>query len=90
MDDFDEDLGSGALTIRNCIFGFKCNKTWEDLGETSSDNVKFCQSCQKEVFFCESDDELVESIRLNRCVAVFKHGILGDVTATVGYPVGLG
>ena len=82
-EDFDED----SLTIRNCIFGFKCDKNWADLTHTESDGVRFCQSCQKEVFFCESDDELVKCVRLNRCVAMYKEEGFGNMT-TMGYVIG--
>ena len=79
-DDFDDD----SLTIRNCVFGFKCDKNWGELTHTESGGVRFCQSCQKEVFFCESDDELVKYVRLNRCVAMYKEEGFGNMT-TMGY-----
>ena len=80
-EDFDED----SLTIRNCIFGFKCNKQWDELTLTSEDEVKFCQTCQKEVYFCSSDDELAAYVRLNRCVAIQKQGLISEVT--MGYVI---
>jgi len=83
-DDFDDDIDENSLTIRNCIFGFKCDKNWGELTRTESDEVRFCQSCQKEVFFCESDDELVRYVRLNRCVAMYKEEGFGNIT-TMGY-----
>lgn len=74
---------SDKLTIRNCKFAFKCSARWDDLQETADEYIKFCDDCQKEVFFCESDDELVAQVRLNRCVAILKPNtremILGDI-----------
>jgi hypothetical protein len=59
-------------TIRNCIFSFKCEMKWGKLNETDDENIKFCDSCQKEVYFCNSDEELVEAIKRNKCVSIFK------------------
>ncbi len=74
---------SDKLTIRNCKFAFKCSAKWDELQETEDDSIKFCDDCQKEVFFCENDDDLVAQVRLNRCVAILKPNakefILGDV-----------
>ena len=68
---------SSELSIRNCIFGFQCQKSWLDMDvvRISSDGlyggeVRFCTGCEKEV--CESldDDALLENIKLNRCVLI--------------------
>lgn len=60
------------ITIRNCIFSFKCEMNWEKLNETDVDNIKFCSNCQKEVYFCRTDEELVEAVKRNKCVGIFK------------------
>jgi hypothetical protein len=74
-------LDEEDLTIRNCIFAFKCNSKWIDLTPTDNQRIRFCQDCQKEVHMCEDDDELVKSVRLNRCIAIYRDdGIeLGDL-----------
>ena len=56
--------------IRNCTFSYKCNKKWEELIGTNSQDIKFCMDCQREVYFCNTDEKLREAIVLNRCVAV--------------------
>lgn len=56
--------------IRNCTFAFKCEKKWALLTQTKNTDVRFCEDCQREVFFCRTDAHLRESIVLNRCVAV--------------------
>ena len=64
------------LTIRNCVFAFKCDAVWEEMEvhETddfvNSDAVRFCDICQKEVFLSTNDDDLLKNIKLNRCVAI--------------------
>lgn len=70
------------FTIRNCVFAFKCTAKWDDLMPTDDDKVHFCNECQKEVHLCEDDDELLASVRLNRCIAIYRqYGVseLGDV-----------
>ena len=71
------------LTIRNCIFGFKCSAIWEDLQETEDEAIKFCNSCQREVHYCSDDFELGTAVRLNRCVAIEKDDG-GTVRLTLG------
>lgn len=76
---------SDQLTIRNCVFAFKCTAQWDELTLTDDDKIHFCQDCQKEVHLCEDDDELVVAVRLNRCVAIYReeagqrHMLLGDM-----------
>jgi hypothetical protein len=57
------------IAIRNCTFAFKCGAKWDQLEKLDYDNIRFCNSCQKEVYFCYDGYELVSSIHLNRCVA---------------------
>jgi len=73
-------------TIRNCVFAFKCTAKWDELTPTNDDKIHFCKDCQKEVFLCEDDEELVRSVRLNRCIAIYReddvgrtHMLMGDV-----------
>ncbi len=70
------------LTIRNCVFSFKCSAVWEQLEDTDNEAVRFCQDCQREVYYCDTDDELVAAVKLNRCVAFEKEPgtrLLGSV-----------
>jgi len=69
-------MGNSELTIRNCIFAFKCDAIWEemisDLSEDfiNSQDVRFCSKCQKEVFLSETNEALVNNVNLNRCIAI--------------------
>ena len=58
------------LSIRNCKFAYRCNQRWENLTITEDNNIRFCHDCEKEVHRCLTDDELVRSVRLNRCIAI--------------------
>jgi hypothetical protein len=57
------------IAIRNCTFAFKCEAKWKYLEKLDHDNIRFCNICQKEIYFCYDDYELISSIHLNRCVA---------------------
>lgn len=74
-----------GLTIRNCFFSFKCTAKWNELTPTDDDNINFCENCQKEVHLCEDDEALIKSVRLNRCIAIYREGslILGDLVGKV-------
>ena len=56
--------------IRNCIFAFKCEQKWENMKPTKVQGIKFCLDCQKEVFFCTTDEQVREAITLNRCISI--------------------
>ena len=58
------------LKIRNCVFGFRCTQNWDAMQETSRDGVRFCKECAKDVYWVSNKDKLLESITLNRCVAI--------------------
>ena len=69
------------VSIRNCRFAFKCDRKWDDLTETREGEIRFCNVCEKEVHFCEDDDQLARSVKLNRCVAFLRENefLMGDV-----------
>lgn len=78
------------LTIRNCVFAFKCNAVWDDLDDTDEDSIKFCQDCLKEVHYCANDLELAHAVKLNRCVAIEKESgsrWLGDIDLGLIKPI---
>lgn len=51
-------------------FEFECPKQWDNLDTTENDLVRFCPSCQKNVYFCHTIDEAVEHAWRRECVAV--------------------
>jgi hypothetical protein len=78
------------IFIRNCVFAFKCSADWANMKVVSEDalheqEIRFCESCQKEVHYCGDDDELATNIRLNRCIAIGNEGI--PLKMTLGVPV---
>jgi hypothetical protein len=69
---WNENFKEEAVEIRNCILRVKCEAKFRELTSTSAPFTRFCQTCQKEVFYAESDEEIASYIRLNRCVAFHK------------------
>ena len=82
-----DDSFESDLTICNCMFAFKCTTQWEELTHTDDDKVDFYNGCQKEVHFCEDDDELAKSVRLNRCIAIYREGgmVMRDLIGRVDF-----
>lgn len=85
MNENCEEIEHAPLTIRNCVFAFKCTAKWDELTSTSDDKINFCQDCQREVHLCEDDEELATAVRLNRCVAIYREDgvMMGDLVGMV-------
>ena len=64
-----------AFEFLNCtkLFKFLCPKEWKNLERTSDDKVRYCKSCQKNVQFCTTREEVQR--RSGNCIAIR----LGDI-----------
>ncbi len=56
--------------LRNFKFKFKCYKSWDDLERTDNPAISFCGDCKKNVYYCETPEELNFAIAENLCVAI--------------------
>lgn len=56
----------------NCEFEFECPKNWFDLTPTYDANVKYCDSCNKDVHLCVTQEELDNHAAQRHCIAFFK------------------
>jgi len=70
------------VLLRNCAWGFKCDKNWNDLAPTSFENIRHCGACDSPVHFCEDDQQLQYALARNWCVS-----FVADPTATDWRPV---
>jgi len=81
------------VLIRNCRFAFKCDKTWNSLIETDDELIRYCDSCDRGVHYCNSDEQLVQAITNNKCIAIKREyedhegetiyeNLVGDVVLT--------
>jgi|GEM_PF-5807770 len=71
-------MAISEFAIRNCIFSIKCEMKWEDMESDMNrprdgEEIKFCSDCQREVYLCETDEELAKNIKLNRCISISKY-----------------
>ena len=57
--------------IKNC-FEFVCPLKWNNLEKTDDKNVRFCGSCEKQVFKATDLDSFQELSDQNKCVAYIK------------------
>ena len=53
-----------------CTVKFKCPKTWAQLSETESSEIRFCSHCENDVYLVRSEAELAEHAQKGRCVAI--------------------
>jgi uncharacterized protein (TIGR02996 family) len=62
--------------IENCTredvprFSFKCPKEWGGLAATDKHDVKFCNACEKNVYYCTSVPEARDRAARGECVAL--------------------
>lgn len=59
-----------AINIENCIFKFKCTKSWKSLLQTSDRKIRYCEECDRGVHLCKTDRELEIAKSKGWCVAV--------------------
>ncbi|CAM4202015.1 hypothetical protein [Vibrio neonatus] len=69
--------------IRNCALGFSCTSSWKNLSKTRAEEVRFCETCQREVHWCDDEQELMENVTLNRTVS-FKSDLGNDPSGSNG------
>lgn len=58
------------VNLRNCKLAFRCKQKWEEMMPTRDDGtIRFCLDCMTEVFYCTTDQDLIDHIRSNHCIA---------------------
>ena len=72
--------------VWKCEFEFECPKDWNNLQKTSAENVRFCDVCEKKVFFCNTEREAKAHSILGNCVAI--NATLADNIQTKAKPAG--
>lgn len=75
------------LPIEGCRtwFTFLCPKTWSQLERTKQLDVRYCSTCRRDVFFCDSLEAVEEHRRAGRCICV-QAGVEEDATMYLGEP----
>jgi uncharacterized protein (TIGR02996 family) len=67
-------------------FEFKCPRRWEELRTTENSTVRFCETCQQNVYYCATMSEARLHAMNRHCVAVNsrQERAPGDVAPPVG------
>jgi hypothetical protein len=76
--------------IINCEFEFKCPLSWENLQKLENNDVRFCSSCEKNVYFAQSQNELDKLANEGKCVAFNPHpqpDVLEEIPRMMGMVV---
>ena len=70
------DAGRLAVVSKPAIeqcelkFAFKCPKQWDKLATTADDAVRFCDACQRNVYYCQTVPDAFAHAVQGHCVAV--------------------
>ena len=65
------------LPIENCRvwFKFRCPKGWSQLKRTGELDVRFCETCKKNVYLCTTKEEIDFHSAAGHCIVVeVEHG----------------
>ena len=74
------------LFIKNC-FEFICPEKWDNLESTDNKLVRFCGSCDKQVFKANNKRELEKLSKENKCVAYHGNGSSPGIMGETAYPI---
>jgi hypothetical protein len=57
--------------VVNCsIIKKPCPLSWDKLKATSETDTRFCDQCEKKVYFCNDDKEAIKHAKQNHCIAI--------------------
>lgn len=60
-----------AWDINHCPLAKRCRARWEQLEPVQGDlTIRFCATCERSVYLCQSDEDLGKHSALGRCVAL--------------------
>ena len=74
--------------VNNCSLSYKCPMVWEEL--EGSGNIRSCNKCDKEVYWCNDPVEYYEHAANQDCVAFYTETDFKSnepPKATLGIPV---
>lgn len=56
----------------NCpkLLKLECPMRWDDLAPTADADVRFCGSCERDVFWCDTPEDFIRHGQRGRCVAI--------------------
>ena len=79
--------------IKNC-FEFVCPLKWDSLEKTDNNNIRFCGSCDKQVFKASDLESFSKFANENKCVAYIASDdvppIMGETVPSISINDGTG
>lgn len=66
------------MNFLNCEMAFKCPEDWDGMVVTSDLNVKHCSTCNKDVHFCRTLEDLKKAINAQHCVTYISGEVEGN------------
>jgi hypothetical protein len=67
--------------ILECDFAFKCPKQWENLNLLDHPDQRFCDSCNRKVFFVHTRQQLAVYQKQGHCIAANVNELKGIIIA---------
>ena len=70
----DEVYTFRITEIANCPLDFhlECPRRWLELRPIGRPNVRYCESCRREVHLCRDENEAVGRAQAGHCVAIYR------------------
>ena len=66
-----------------CKFKTLCDKKWGDLRTIAGeDRVRYCQDCEKPVFLCHTEEDLIAHAEASHCISLYNPSF-SDLTGFV-------
>lgn len=84
MSKTDKQLWRCASSMLN----FSCPIQWDSLSITAFKNIKYCEQCNENVYFCETPEVFTEKASLGQCVAIPTELDIPDDSRTQSYSLG--
>lgn len=66
------------MKFLNCEMEFVCPKDWEGMIVSADPNIRHCSTCNKDVHFCHTVEDLKKAIDAQHCVTYISGGVAGD------------
>ena len=66
------------MEFLNCDMEFECPQDWDGMIMSADPNIRHCSSCNKDVYFCHTVEDLKKAISAQHCVSYISGEVEGD------------
>ena len=88
MNQNPENDNNEHISLRNCQFAYRCPMTWQSLLTTERSELRYCPECDRGVYLCRTDNDLLMAVKKNRCVAIVTRDDSGVEEPERRWPLG--